>query len=260
MKTSFDLILPVYRPKPGWELNSAKHLAAIQQTCREADIPLTVYLVNDGSEEKEYFSPAVLDTFRAAVDRFRFLSYMPTGGKGYALRYGVSHSGGDIQIYTDCDFPFGAESILDAYRLLDKGTEVVMGLRPGNYTAGLKPFRRILSLGIRCMNRLLLGLPSRYLDAQAGLKGFRGKGKHAFLMTEINTYLFDTEFILIAWRNHLKIDVVPLQLRENLDFSRMGFKVLFCELCALARIFWNCRIGSSVIRRMEKAVEKEQKP
>jgi len=255
MRNPLNLILPIYRPKPGWETITAQHLAAVQRACREAGIPLTVFLVNDGSSEKDYFPEPVLDTLKNAVDHFNFLSYFPNHGKGYSLRYGVSHSGDGIQIYTDYDFPFGHESILTAYRMLDNGAEVVMGERSASYTACLPPFRRMLSNGMRRLNSLLLGLPLRHIDTQSGLKGFRGKGRLAFLMTTVDTFLFDTEFILIAWRNRLQIEVIPLQLRDGLHFSTMGFKVMFRELGALMRVFCRCRIGRGVIRRMEKAIE-----
>ena len=76
-------------------------------------------------------------------------------------------------------------------------------------------------------------------------------------MTRIETFLFDTEFILIALRNQLNIAVIPLKLRGSLRFSRMGFKVVFRELAALARIFFRCRIGSRIIFRKAQTAETE---
>lgn len=258
MKEPLNLILPAFRPKQGWEVNAAAHLASLQRACHAAEIPLAVYLVNDGSEEKAYFPDAALSTLRRAVDDFRFLSYFPNRGKGYSLRYGVARADDGILVYTDCDFPFGADSVLTAYRMLDEGAEVVMGVRDDHYQACLPPFRRFLSQGMRRLNSLLLGLPLSRIDTQAGLKGFRGKGRRAFLQTTVNTFLFDTEFILIAWRNQLKIEAIPLTLREGLHFSRMGFKVMFRELAAFARIFRRCRVGRGAVRRLEKAVAQER--
>ena len=258
MKESLNLILPAYRPKPGWEINAAAHLASRQEMCRQSEIPLAVHLVNDGSEEKEYFPEAVLNTLRRAVDRFHFLSYHPNRGKGYSLRYGASRAGDGILIYTDCDFPFGHDCVLAAYRMLSEGAEVVMGVRDCNYAACLPPFRRFLSRGTRGLNSLLLGLPRCRIDTQAGLKGFRGRGRTAFLQTEVDTFLFDTEFILIAWRNRLKIADTPLTLREGQHFSRMGFKVIFRELGALLRIFLRCRLGRGAVRRLEQAAAQER--
>lgn len=259
MRAPLNLILPVYCPKPGWEVHAAENLSALQRACHEAGLPLTVYLVDDGSKGADNYPEEVLNTLRAAVDDFHFLSYPSNRGKGYSLRYGVARSGDGICIYTDYDFPFGHDSILPAYLLLEDEAEVVMGVRDHHYPACLPPFRRILSGGMHTVNGLLLGLPPRHHDTQAGLKGFRGRGKHAFLMTGVDTFLFDTEFILIAWRNRLKIATVPLKLRDGLHFSRMGFKVMFRELAALARIMWRCRFGRGVIRRLEQAVAQERK-
>jgi hypothetical protein len=258
MKQPLNLILPAYRPSSSWAEGAAKHLAALQQSCHEAGIPLAVYLVNDGSEEDKYFPESVLNTLRGTVEHFHFLSYFPNHGKGYSLRYGVSHAGRGFLIYTDCDFPFGCSSILSAYQMLEAGAEVVMGKRDNVYSNRLSPFRRFLSVGLRRVNSLLFGFPLDRVDTQSGLKGFSGRGRLAFLMTQVDTFLFDTEFILIAQRNQLNIAIVPLKLREGLHFSRMGFKVIVRELIALAGVFFRCRIGSRVIRQMEKAVEQER--
>ena len=64
----------------------------------------------------------------------------------------------------------------------------------------------------------------------------RSAGKQAFLDTTVDTCLFDTEFILLAWDRGLRIDTIPLTLRPGLSFSKMGWRVLFRELGHFLRI------------------------
>ena len=139
-------------------------------------------------------------------------------------------------IYTDGDFPFGWQCAAEAFDRLNSGADVVMGVRGADYGNALHSLRKLISKGVRRLNRFLLGMPERYLDTQAGMKAFRGAGKQAFLDTTVDTFLFDTEFILLAWDRGLRIDTIPLTLRPGLSFSKMGWRTLFREFGHFLRI------------------------
>ena len=233
MKT--DLILPFYNPHEGWLNHLLEAVEALKQTLNGRGSTLRVILANDGSPKTCYPDEA-LDAIRAAADEFIFATYDVNHGKGYCLRHAVAQADGDIQIYTDGDFPFGWQCAAEAFDRLSSGTDVVMGVRGSDYGQALHPLRKFISKGVRRLNRFLLGLPERYLDTQAGMKGFRGAGKQAFLDTTVDTFLFDTEFILLAWDRGLRIDTIPLSLRPGLSFSKMGWSVLFREFGHFLRI------------------------
>ena len=91
------------------------------------------------------------------------------------------------------------------------------------------------------MNRFLLNLPVEFLDTQAGLKGFNSKGREMFLKTKVDTFVFDTEFIMLSYRNKLNIKTIPLTLRPGLTFSRMGFRIMFRELFQFLKILMRLR-------------------
>ena len=233
MKT--DLILPFYNPHEGWLNHVLESITTLRQVLNARGSTLCVILANDGSPKSCYPDEA-LDAIRAAADEFVFSSYDVNHGKGFCLRYAVQQADGDIQIYTDGDFPFGWQCAAEAFDRLSSGADVVMGIRGSDYGKALHPLRKLISKGVRRLNRLLLGMPERYLDTQAGMKGFRGAGKQAFLDTTVDTFLFDTEFILLAWDRGLRIDTIPLSLRSGLSFSKMGWRILFRELGHFLRI------------------------
>lgn len=235
-----DIILPLYRPKAGWDGHVRENVRGLRDFFGDK-ASLRFVLVDDGSGEG-FFDPAMLDQVKADAGNFEFLSYAPNRGKGYAVRYAAGRSEADFVLYTDGDFPFGWRGLADAWRELEAGADVVMGVRDSGYSSALSPGRKLLSSCVRLLNRALLGMPSRFLDTQAGLKGFNRRGLQAFLAVETETFLFDTEFILIAWTHGLKIDSVPLTLRPGLHFSRMGFRVMFRELRHFFRILWKFRI------------------
>ena len=233
MKT--DLILPYYKPHDGWLDHLLDSIPPLKQELDKRGSTLRVILANDGSPSS-YYPQEALEAIREAAGEFIFSTYDVNHGKGYSLRHAVQMADGDIQVYTDGDFPFGWECVVAAFDRLTHGADVVMGVRGADYGKALHPLRKTISRGVRRLNRLLLRMPERYLDTQAGMKGFRGAGRKAFLDTTVDTFLFDTEFILLAWDRGLKIDTIPLTLRSGLSFSKMGWRILFRELRHFLRI------------------------
>ena len=236
-----DIILPLYHPKHGWDEHVRENIRELRAFFGTGKASLRFVIVDDGSGQGA-FDPAALDRVKKEAGDFQFLTYEPNRGKGYAIRFAVSRSESDFIVYTDGDFPFGWRGVADAWKKLEAGADVVMGVRDSGYAAALSPGRKLLSSCVRLLNRVLLGMPCRFLDTQAGLKGFNGRGRSAFLAVETETFLFDTEFILIAWTHRLKMDSVPLTLRPGLHFSRMGFSVMIRELLHFFRILWKFRI------------------
>jgi len=253
MSRTLDLVLPFYHPHPGWVENDVEHISALRRHFDARGVQLTVYAVNDGWNPAD-FPPEKLNLIReAAGGRFHFIDNQPNRGKGYSLRSGVSGSSGDIRIYTDHDFPFGSRCVIEAYDMLDSGAEVVMGVRGREYSHAIRGLRRVISKMVRKLNALLLGLPPKLCDTQAGFKGFRGAGIDAFLDTTVDAFLFDTEFILLARKRRLKIVPIPLSLRDGLRFSRMGFRTLLRETGNLFLILWKVRLrgGAGTVRADE---------
>ena len=235
-----DIILPLYRPKHGWDEHVRENIRELRAFFG-TKASLRFVIVDDGSGQGA-FDPAALERVKNDAGDFQFLTYEPNRGKGYAVRFAAARSESDYIVYTDGDFPFGWRGVADAWNELEGGADVVMGVRDSGYSAALSPGRKLLSSCVRLLNRALLGMPVRYLDTQAGLKGFNGRGRKAFLAVKTETFLFDTEFILIAWTHKLKIDTVPLTLRPGLHFSRMGVSVMIRELWHFFRILWEFRI------------------
>ena len=104
MKT--DLILPFYKPHEGWLEHVLSSLKPLKQELNKRGSTLRVILANDGSPASCYPQEAQ-DAIRAAADEFVFSTYDVNHGKGYCLRHAIEKADGDVQVYTDGDFPFG---------------------------------------------------------------------------------------------------------------------------------------------------------
>lgn len=236
-----NILLPLYAPKVGWEKNIVEAITNLKQEL-DPSVEMSLFICNDGAADKYYSQEALEQVSNALNGNFQFLKYEKNRGKGYSVRHLVQHADGDYIVYTDGDFPFGWQAVADALKLLTEGSDVVMGRRSRSYKNALSPFRKCLSSGVRILNRVLCGLPSDIQDTQAGMKGFNRKGREAFLQTTVNSFVFDTEFILIAWNKKLKITPLDVQLRPDLRLSSMGFKVLFSELLRFTEVLWRVRI------------------
>lgn len=218
---TFDLVLPCYNPSASWREIALKNFNALKEIYGDQFVNLII--VNDGSHTTP--DPAFLKT---SVSGFVWIDYSSNQGKGFALRQGVARSNSHFCFYTDLDFPFGIEPLRQTYQKLACGADIVMGSRTKEYYKRLSVKRWAISNITNVLNRLLLRVP--YNDTQAGLKGFNKKGKELFLKTTVNSFLFDTEFILMAARNKLKISTVHLTPRADIHFSSMKSKVLLKEL------------------------------
>ena len=236
-----DILCPLYAPRARWE-NSIIDAALNLQKEIPSSVDVHFYITNDGAADEYYPQESLQKLSNAVNGKFHFLKYEKNRGKGYSLRHLVKHSEGDYIIYTDGDFPFGWKSVAEAFDLLASGSDVVMGRRNRNYNAALSPFRKILSAGVHVLNKLLCGLPVDIQDTQAGMKGFNRRGREAFLQTTVNSFVFDTEFILLAYNRNLKITPLDVEFKPDLKLSSMGLKVLFRELFCFIKVLWRIRI------------------
>jgi len=166
-----------------------------------------------------------------------YISYPENKGKGYALRQGVKASKNEYVIYTDIDFPFTNNSVMDVIdKILGGGSDVVAGNRDAMYYRNkMSFFRKLLSKSFRFILKHLLRM--KVTDTQCGLKAFNAKGKEEFLKTRINRYLFDFEFIYRCGKNNsIRITPEAVELKPNVEFSKMKLKILVQETFNLFKV------------------------
>lgn len=229
---SIVLVLPAHNPHGAW-LERVHALAELLS----AYGTVSITICPDGSYGD--YSPADRQGIARLNECYSttVLDYTPNHGKGYAVRYATAHGGeGEaLWVYTDYDIPFSLPSYQHLIEALLAGANVVVGNRGSHYIGHLSPFRKCLSLGSRLLNGVLFGLPVG--DTQGGIKAFDGTGRRALLDTNINTYLFDTQFVAIATRRKLRIEEVSVALRdEGIRFSKMGLRILFQESRAVLKV------------------------
>lgn len=232
VRSSLNVIIPLYDPHEGWEDHFADSISRIRAELAEAD--LKVILVNDGSD-------GPLECIEGMLGRHAFLeyySYDQNMGKGYAIRYGISKADADYYIYTDIDFPFGYRSIFQIYSILkSSGANIVIGTRDRSYFKVLPLKRRIYSVLLKELNFFITGFKIR--DTQAGLKGLDNEAKKVLAGTKTNTFLFELEFLRNSTKLGLKCSFFDVSCRPGIKFTNFRLRTLLKETISLLKLLFN---------------------
>lgn len=235
MPVLLDIVLPCYNPNDTWPQELIKF-----NTCARDRYQVHYIVVNDGSTDSKI--PQQIAFLKEQTISVELISYEVNKGKGYALRKGVAASSKEHVVYTDIDFPFTEQSMLDIIQtLVEQDYDIVIGHRDSlYYQKSMSDFRKWLSKLFRFFIRNVLKMS--VTDTQCGLKGFNQKGKAKFLDTKINRYLFDFEFLYLAGKDSsLKVKPVAVQLKENVVFSKMRPRVLVQEFFNLLSVLFSGR-------------------
>lgn len=233
---SVSVILPCYNPQPGWEQVIC---ADFRLFAARVAVPTELIVVLDGVPHKRPDIAEALSTLRGTIPDITIIQYDTNSGKGFATRKGVEAAKGDILIYTDVDFPYNTDSIVDVYRKLDANEcDVAAGVKDNDYYAHVPAVRRLISRILRFFIRLFLSMP--VTDTQCGLKGMRRSAIGVFLSTTIDRYLFDLEFIYKCFRgDQLRVQAVPVRLKEDVQFRKMDYRILLPEMVNFIRLVLN---------------------
>ncbi|MBV6442845.1 MAG: hypothetical protein EPGJADBJ_04571 [Saprospiraceae bacterium] len=216
--------MPCYNPPEGWAEALARRFSEFKAVVAGTAGETGLVVVNDGSNSDA--SELIFKRLSEVLPEVKIVSYAANRGKGYALRQGVAASDADLHLVTDADFPYTIGSMRRIVSTLIEQGGIAAGNRDTAYYDRVPLFRRWLSQGLRWLLRNVLRQPIG--DSQCGLKGFDNAGKKVFLETTIDRFLFDLEFLMLA-NGRVKVTPVPVELREGVTFSKVGWKILATE-------------------------------
>jgi Glycosyl transferase family 2 len=158
-------------------------------------------------------------------------------GRGRALRSAWSASDADLVAYMDVDLATGLEALPPLVAPLISGlSDVAIGTRlaPGaQVTRGLR--REVISRIYNGLVHLVLG--TRFSDAQCGFKAMRTDVARALLPHVVDDdWFFDTELLVVAERNGLRIAEVPVDWVDDPDSRVRVVATVVEDLKGLARM------------------------
>jgi glycosyltransferase involved in cell wall biosynthesis len=144
--------------------------------------------------------------------------HLPMKGRGRALREAWTRSDADVVCYMDVDLSTDLRALLPLVAGLISGhSDVAIGTR---LAAGSRVQRgRKREVISRCYNKLLrLVLGAKFSDAQCGFKAVRGDVARRLLPAiEDNGWFFDTELLVLAQRQRLRIHEVAVDWVDDPD-------------------------------------------
>ncbi|HSB87731.1 MAG TPA: bifunctional glycosyltransferase family 2/GtrA family protein [Ilumatobacteraceae bacterium] len=206
-----DIALPVY--------NEAKVLeSSVERLHRYLSdgFPFTwrITIVDNASTD------GTLEIAEKLADRLPCVSvlHLDSKGRGLALRAAWTSSDAEIVAYMDIDLSTGLDSLLPLIAPLVNGhSDLAIGSRlaPGASVAR-GPRREIISRSYNLILRVVFA--NRFRDAQCGFKAARAEVARR-LLPEVhdNGWFFDTELLLVAEHNGLRVFEVPVDWVDDPD-------------------------------------------
>ncbi|MFE7277124.1 MULTISPECIES: bifunctional glycosyltransferase family 2/GtrA family protein [Streptomyces] len=206
-----EIVIPVYneeRALPG----CIRTLHA--RLCDELPYPWRITVADNASVDR------TLTVARDLCEELPGVGMVHLGrkGRGLALRTVWGSSDADIVVYMDVDLSTGLDGLLPLIAPLASGhSDLAIGSRlaPGARTVR-GPRRELIS---RCYNALIrVTHGARFSDAQCGFKAARTEVLRPLLdRTRDDAWFFDTELLLLAEHNGLRIHEVPVDWVEDVD-------------------------------------------
>jgi putative flippase GtrA len=225
-----DIVIPVY--------NEERALPGCVEVLRDYlndQFPYdwTITIADNASTDN---TPTVAAELAARVDRVRVLR-LDRRGRGLALRTAWSYSDADVVVYMDVDLSTGLDALLPLVASLVGGhSDLAIGSRlaPGARTVR-GPKREVISRGYNTLIRLTHG--ARFSDAQCGFKAARTEVIRPLLThVEDDSWFFDTELLLLAEHNALRVHEVPVDWVEDTDSRVKVAKTISEDVRGLIRV------------------------
>ncbi|MFD8721431.1 glycosyltransferase [Streptomyces sp. NPDC059629] len=159
-------------------------------------------------------------------------------GRGRALKHVWSRSTADVVAHMDVDLSTGLEGFLPLVApLLSGHSDLAIGSRLHRQSAVVRgPKREFIS---RSYNLLLkAGLGARFSDAQCGFKAVRTEVFRALAPhIEDTAWFFDTELLVLAQRNGLRVHEVPVGWADDPDSRVDIVRTAVDDLKGMGRMF-----------------------
>jgi glycosyltransferase involved in cell wall biosynthesis len=240
-----EIVVPVHDEEAVLESNVRLLLDYLRS---EYPFRFTIVVADNASTDG---TAAVGARLAAAEPELRFLR-LDHKGRGLALRTAWLASEADVVSYMDVDLSTNLTSFLPLVApLLSGHSEVAIGTRLAHSSHVRRRVKReVLSRGYNRLVRLCFR--AGFSDAQCGFKALRADAARLLLpMTEDDGWFFDTELLLLAERNGMRIHEVAVDWVEDLDSRVDLVPTIWGDLAGLWRMrrsFWRGRgrVGAQV--------------
>ena len=235
---TYSIIIPAYNEgaRLATTLDRVLNYVAAQRLDAE------VIVVNDGSCDQ---TPDLVHNYAQTHPALRLLENPGNRGKGYSVRNGMLHAGGEILLFSDADLSSPIEEAPKLFAAIRSGADIAIGsrwLQPELQAHRQSVLRQVYGRIINLALRILLGL--NFKDTQCGFKAFTHQAAQTiFPLQEIERWGFDPELLYLARRSGLKVKEVAVVWSHSegtrINPLRDGLR-MFAEVL---KIRWNALTG-----------------
>lgn len=208
MEPMASIVIPMYRDRA----TIGTTLDALAVFFGTAGWNAEVIVVNDGGTDG---GVEIVKEKMKLHAHLRLIDRAVNRGKGFTVREGMTAATGKHIFFTDADLPYGTEPIVKMLALLQNGTaDMVLANRNIAETAKKPSWARqithvVYSYFVRSL------IPINFSDTLAGLKGITKDAARIIIpKLTIDRFSFDVELLLAAKRAGLKIQEVPVSLKN----------------------------------------------
>jgi glycosyltransferase involved in cell wall biosynthesis len=220
-----SVILPAYN-----ERKNIRHaILTLRELAESSGVPeYELIVVDDGSDDGT--REEALKVADAA--HIRVVGYPHNRGKGFAVKYGIERSVGDVVFFLDSDLEINPSG-LSAYLASLRDCDVVIGSKRHPKSRVQAPaMRRILSFAFHTLVKLLVGL--KVSDTQPGLKAGRGECfRRVFGLLSVKKFAFDVEMLVVAHLLKLRIREAPVEINLEGQFKTREVVRMFLDILGI---------------------------
>src|SRR6187431_898399 len=236
-----DIVLPVHNEAAILESSTGR---LHQHLVESFPFRWRIIIADNASTDS---TPSIAARLAGADERI-FHLHLDEKGRGRALRAAWSRSDADVVAYTDVDLSTGLTGLLPLVAPLVSGhSDLAIGSRLSSSSVVARgPKRELIS---RCYNQLLrLVFAVRFRDAQCGFKAGRADVVQLLLpAVEDEAWFFDTELLLLAEYNGLRVHEVPVDWIDDPD-SRVDVRsTALADLRGVRRMAWRFARGQGAV-------------
>lgn len=236
-KTFISLIVPAFKQ----EKIIKKDLLRIEKVLSQLRYDYEIIVVVDGEIDKTFENAKAISS-----PRIKVYGYKNNHGKGYAIRYGMVRSKGNVVGYLDAGMdlnPNGLSLLIEEFAWND--ADIVIGSKRHPASKVHYPFvRALISFFSQLWIWFLFGLNVR--DTQVGMKFFkRAVIEDVLPRLLVKKFAFDIEILAVAYNlGYKKIMEAPVELNYNFEssVSQSLINSLFLTFWDTLAIFYRLRI------------------
>src|SRR6478735_6335127 len=206
-----DITIPIYNEEAELEA-SVRHLH--RYLTDRFPLPWLITIADNASTDQSWGIACRLTSELEGVQAIR----LDQKGRGRALRASWAQSPAPVVAYMDVDLSTDLDALLPLVAPLISGhSDVAIGTRlASNSHVARGPRREAISRTYNLLLKATLG--SGFSDAQCGFKAVRADVARALLpLIEDNGWFFDTELLVLAEHNGLRIHEVPVDWIDDPD-------------------------------------------